>query len=170
MNESPRVLLRDPSHGPRPDDSLQAARWKKAAAVQTVWDGELYGNLTSNSWARDRYRRKLLLQGVLELTYVNREDCFYSSQAPQQQSHRCRLTLEEASVVTRGDIGDIHSLWLLPRLLKFLFAPCLTVISPLVLRWCSVISVFKSLTLGQFIHNATNPGCLQRLAKTDHQC
>lgn len=72
MSESPRALLRDPSHGPRPDDGSQAARGGgKAAAVQTVWDRERYGNLTSGGRARDRYRRKLLLQAVLDLTYVN---------------------------------------------------------------------------------------------------
>lgn len=75
--------------------------------------------------AKDCYRRKLLLQAVSDLTNVNWGD---SSHAPRQQSHRCGLSLEEASVVAHGDMRSIRTLFLFPSILKLLFAPCLPVI------------------------------------------
>lgn len=71
MSESPCALLRDPSQGPQSDDGLQIARGGKAAADLTVWDRERNENLTSGGQPRDRYRRKLLLQAVSDLTYAN---------------------------------------------------------------------------------------------------
>lgn len=145
MSESPCALLRDPS--------LRAPTWRWVAGSKG--GGGKEGGCSSDSLGQGTLaefdlrwpiKRSLLQeaasQAVVDLTYVNWVDCFYSSHAPQQQSHRCRLSPEDASVVAGGDIRGVRSLRLLPRLWK-LFAPGLTVISPLVLRWCSVISVIK---------------------------